>query len=50
MAEELYVNKNGFKCVKSQLMKTDGVDPQEHEAAMRSGIDVKTLPVRVKFQ
>jgi hypothetical protein len=32
MAEDLYVNKNGFKCVMSQLAKTDGRDPQEHYA------------------
>lgn len=31
MAEELYVNKNGFKCVMTQLAKTDGRDPQEYE-------------------
>lgn len=33
--EELYVNKNGFKCVKSQLAKTEGFDPQEYERAMQ---------------
>jgi len=27
---ELYVNKNGFKCVPSQLAKTGGIDPVEH--------------------
>jgi len=31
MAEEIYVNKNGFKCVMSQLVKTNGIDPQEFE-------------------
>ena len=31
MAEELYMNKNGFKCVKGQLVKTDGIDPQLFE-------------------
>lgn len=31
MSDELYVNKNGFKCVRSQLAKTDGRDPQEYE-------------------
>lgn len=36
MAEELYVNKNGFKCVKSQLLKTDGVDPVEFEKQKRA--------------
>lgn len=34
MSEELYVNKRGFKCVRSQLAKTDGRDPQEHARAM----------------
>lgn len=27
---ELYVNKQGFKCVPSQLAKTSGIDPVEH--------------------
>jgi len=35
MAEDLYVNKNGFKCVKSQLAKTDGRDPVEYAAMQR---------------
>ncbi len=46
MAEELYVNKNGFKCVRSQLAKSDGIDPQEYEAAKRNGQDTKNLKVR----
>jgi hypothetical protein len=49
MSEQIYVNKNGFKCVVSQLMKTDGKDPQEHEAAMRNGADVSKLPTKVTF-
>ncbi len=32
MSQEEYVNKNGFRCVMSQLAKTNGVDPQEHAA------------------
>jgi len=35
MSEPLYVNKNGFKCVRSQLAKTDGRDPVEHAAAQQ---------------
>lgn len=35
MADDLYVNKNGFKCVRSQLAKTEGRDPQEYEATKR---------------
>jgi len=27
---ELYVNKQGFKCVPSQLAKTSGIDPVEY--------------------
>lgn len=46
MAEELYVNKNGFKCVRTQLAKTEGKDPQEYELARRSGGNVKTLKTR----
>ncbi len=46
MAEELYVNKNGFKCVRTQLAKTDGADPQEYELARRSGQRTDTLKVR----
>lgn len=30
MAEEMYMNSRGFKCVMSQLQKTDGRDPQDH--------------------
>jgi len=33
--DEMYVNKNGFKCVRSQLAKTDGRDPQEYERLVR---------------
>jgi len=47
MPEELYVNKNGFKCVRSQLAKTDGRDPQEHAAAKAAGLDPKALKVRM---
>ena len=54
MAEELYMNKSGFKCVRSQLAKTDGRDPVEYEQAktqaMREGKDLalatKALKVR----
>lgn len=54
MTEELYVNKNGFKCVMSQLAKTDGRDPQEHgQLVQRHAGDkqafaqeLKTLKVR----
>jgi len=45
MAEELYVNKNGFKCVMTQLVKTDGRDPVEYELAKRAGQNVKALKV-----
>lgn len=45
MSEELYVNKNGFKCVRSQLAKTDGHDPQEYELAKKGYIDKKALRV-----
>lgn len=49
MTEELYVNKNGFKCVKSQLAKTDGRDPQEHaQAVQRYGEDKAVLKTEVK--
>lgn len=48
MADELYVNKYGFKCVRSQLAKTDGRDPQEHESMKRTGQDTKSLPVKAK--
>lgn len=34
MPEDLYVNKRGFKCVRSQLAKTEGRDPQEYERVM----------------
>jgi hypothetical protein len=43
MAEELYVNKNGFKCVKSQLAKTEGRDPQEYENIKRMSDSPATL-------
>lgn len=46
MAEELYVNARGFKCVKSQLAKTSGRDPQEHAAAQLTGTDHKLLKVK----
>lgn len=26
----MYMNKSGFKCVRIQLAKTNGRDPQEH--------------------
>ena len=29
------MNKSGFKCVKGQLMKTDGIDPQLFEKQER---------------
>lgn len=29
--EKIYANKNGFKCVWSQLAKTDGYDPQDYQ-------------------
>ena len=48
--QELYVNKNGFRCVRSQLMKTDGADPQEYESTVRNGGDVTKLPKKVNFQ
>jgi len=48
MAEELYVNARGFKCVKSQLAKTSGRDPQEHAAAQLTGTNTIALKVRVK--
>jgi hypothetical protein len=35
MSEEIYMNKNGFKCVRAQLIKTEGRDPQEYEHAKR---------------
>lgn len=35
MADDIYMNKNGFKCARSQLVKTDGRDPQEYEHAKR---------------
>lgn len=44
MPEELYVNKRGFKCVRSQLAKTDGRDPQEHAAALQSAANNGTQP------
>jgi len=55
MSDEMYVNKNGFKCLMSSLQKTDGIDPQEyHRAKMIHGEDtpefknaLKTLRVRV---
>jgi len=47
MTEELYVNKRGFKCVRSQLAKTDGRDPQEHESAKQNNTDTKLLRVRM---
>lgn len=31
MNEKIYANKTGFKCVWSQLGKTDGCDPVEYE-------------------
>lgn len=46
MSEELYVNKRGFKCVRSQLAKTDGRDPQEYENAKQNDNDTKLLKVR----
>ena len=33
--DEIYMNKNGFKCVRGQLAKTDGRDPQEYEEVSR---------------
>lgn len=32
---EIYMNKNGFKCDRAQLAKTEGRDPQEYEEAKR---------------
>ncbi len=46
MAEELYVNKNGFKCVRSQLAKTDGYDPQEYELMQKGYADKAAFKVR----
>ena len=45
MTEELYVNKRGFKCVRSQLAKTEGRDPQEYDYAVKAGNDTKVLRV-----
>jgi hypothetical protein len=33
MADDMYMNKSGFKCTRLQLAKTDGYDPQEYERA-----------------
>lgn len=35
MQDELYVNASGFKCVRTQLAKTQGRDPQEYEKTLR---------------
>ena len=49
--EEIYVNKTGFKCVRSQLAKTDGLDPVEHELARKGYVDAKSLKVKApEFQ
>jgi len=56
MGEELYVNKNGWKCVKSQLAKTDGRDPIEYERTRQTFQDdpatmktaLKALKVKAK--
>lgn len=36
--DEIYMNKSGFKCVRVQLAKTEGRDPQEYEQAKRMSI------------
>ena len=43
---ELYMNKNGFKCVRGQLAKTEGLDPQEYENAKRNGSSLDSLKLR----
>lgn len=55
---EMYMNKQGFKCVKEQLAKSDGRDPLEYAELLRVHKDdndktafsakVKALRVRVK--
>jgi len=44
--EDLYMNKSGFKCVRGQLAKTEGLDPQEYEQAKRNGTSLAALKVR----
>jgi len=46
MSEELYVNANGFKCVRSQLAKTEGHDPQEYELYKKGYITKDKMEVR----
>jgi len=47
MSEPLYVNKRGFKCVESQLAKTEGRDPQDWEKYKEDPAKQKVLPVKV---
>lgn len=45
--ENLYVNKRGFKCVESQLAKTEGKDPQDYERQKDDKPARDALPVKV---
>jgi len=48
MGEELYVNKIGWKCVRSQLAKTDGRDPIEYERVRQ--MFKESTPAQIKAE
>jgi hypothetical protein len=43
---ELYMSPTGFKCVKEQLAKTEGLDPVEYELAKKGYTDKSKLKVK----
>lgn len=51
MSDDIYMNKSGFKCVKVQLAKTEGRDPQEYERAkLLSQTDGVHDPAKMKSE
>jgi hypothetical protein len=46
MADEIYMSPNGFKCVRAQLAKTEGLDPVEYELAKKGYTDKSKLKVK----
>lgn len=44
---ELYMSPTGFKCVKEQLAKTEGLDPVEYELAKKGYTNKASLKVKV---
>jgi len=46
MADEIYMSPTGFKCVRAQLAKTEGLDPVEYELAKKGYTDKASLKVK----